>query len=355
MPHCVITFPTAAQGHNAFRKLREFRHLHELSWEKTNPEYKKIEAKQRMKKIMDQRANMSADLAAVLRIQYEQGAEMRKIRKERDEQANEWMEKRWKSIHDMASAAAVKGEKLTDSIKWLEHQERSLSVKLNMKHNQNEADQKRLLAAREGITTRLRKVRYAVRKAEQLKEMEESLTKVSAPARQEGAAEELSRLQEEAETLEQSLSNPDSVLTAGEIAADKERLDALQIEIAALVQAFDAKHQLDQRTHFIAQSVLPRHLRKSVPAAYTLEGVRILWADLQDAMHARGKWHNTLEHEPLVINTPTKGVAFLSAEDFAAERQYEIGRIMNELQKQQATEQAVLEQETVGASQATAA
>ncbi|KAK1913617.1 hypothetical protein P3342_006860 [Pyrenophora teres f. teres] len=37
VPHCVVTFPTPAQGQNAFRKLREFRRLHELSWDKTNP------------------------------------------------------------------------------------------------------------------------------------------------------------------------------------------------------------------------------------------------------------------------------------------------------------------------------
>ena len=77
VPHCVLTFPTPAQGHNAFRKLREFRRLHETAWDKTNPEYLRMDRKKRMLKIMDQRANTSADLAEVLRIQEAHGAKTR--------------------------------------------------------------------------------------------------------------------------------------------------------------------------------------------------------------------------------------------------------------------------------------
>jgi hypothetical protein len=131
IPHCVLTFPTAEQGHNAYRKLREFRKLHELSWDKTNPEWKTAPIKVRMKNIMDQRANTSADIAEVLRIQELHGEQMQAAVDERQAKVTEFMDKKWADIDALANAAKAKAKE-TDNVKWLEHQIRSLTLKANM-------------------------------------------------------------------------------------------------------------------------------------------------------------------------------------------------------------------------------
>lgn len=87
-PLLTVSFPSVPQGLHAYRKLREFRKLHELSWDKPtvvnnglldldNPyirtEKPRLPKKERSRMIMDQRANSIADLAAVLRQQEEAG------------------------------------------------------------------------------------------------------------------------------------------------------------------------------------------------------------------------------------------------------------------------------------------
>ncbi|KAL6711462.1 hypothetical protein ACN47E_004396 [Coniothyrium glycines] len=335
IPHCVISFPTAQQGHNAFRKLREFRHMHELAWEKTNPEYKTMPIKVRMRKLMDQRANMSADLAEVLRIQEQHGVEVGKAQEEMDQKARDFLDRRWQAIEETANATTTK-EKVTDNVKWLEHQIHLHDMKLNMKHNQNEADQKRLLAAREGIATRLRRVQYAVRKTEQLKHIQEDLTKAAAPANEAGAEARLKELRSQAAVLQEALQSRDPTRTREDIATDRDLLVQHQEEIKTLEQAFDAKEKLDNRDHHIARSVLPKALRKTPSLAYTLEGVSIRWADLQDAYYGRGKWPEVIEHESLPLNAAREDLALLSAEEFDIEKSIEVGKIIEELQKTQA-------------------
>lgn len=291
-----------------------------------------MKAQRRAKKIMNQRANMSADLAAVLSIQETHGMNVSEEQEKHENESGEWMDKRWKSITDLATAAKSK-EKLADNIKWLEHQERSLNAKLKMKHNQNEAAQKRLLAAKEGITTRLRKVSYAVRKAEQFKHMQEDLTTASALASAAGAEEKLAKLRRDAHVLETSLDNPHPTLTHKEIANFRTVLTQLQTEIADLEKAFAAKKTLDNRTHFIAQSVLPRHMRKALPAPYTLQGVRVRWADLEDAMYARGQWPAAIEHEALDVYAARRNIALLTKEEYEVQKMTETSKIIAEVQR----------------------
>lgn len=312
--------------------MREFRHLHELAWEKTNPEYKVMDVKQRMKKIMDQRANMSADLAAVLTIQEQHGVKAAEEQKEQKQKADEWMDTRWKSIDAMANAAAAK-EKVGDNIKWLEHQQRRLNLRLKQKHHQNEADQKSINAALAGITNRLNKLQYAVRKAEQFKDRQAILATAAEPVTEEGVQENERRLQEQKRIQMDILENPDSTLTPAEAKSRKSELATLKAEIAKFKTALEAKAQVEQRDHYIAKSVLPRALRKSFPTPYTLEGVKVRWAELQDAMFARGQWPEVIEHEALDINASRRGLALLSAEEFEIEKNYEVGKIIEELQR----------------------
>ncbi|KAF1849214.1 uncharacterized protein K460DRAFT_375898 [Cucurbitaria berberidis CBS 394.84] len=331
IPHCVVTFPTPEQGHNAFRKLREFRKLHELAWDKTDPEYKNLPLKQRIRKIMDQRANMSADLAEVLRIQEVHGAKMTEAQEAQQQKATDFLDKRWQQIDILANAAAAK-EKEADNVKWLEHQVRSLDMKLRMKHNQNEADQKRLQAAKQSNETRLRKVQYAQRKAEQFKNFQEDLARQAAPAKEEGAEAKLADLKARARALQDALENPDPTRSAEDLDIDRDLLAQNESEMIALEQAFEAKALAESRDHYIARSVLPRVLKKALPTPFSLQGVNVQWADMQDALYASGQWPELIEHETLALNKVRGETALLSSEEFEIEKNNEVGRIIHALQ-----------------------
>ena len=79
LPFALVEFPSSLQGLNAFRKLREFRRLHETAYpldiitiKEGEHAGKLMKTRQRGKVLMDQKANSVADLAAVL-LQDEQG------------------------------------------------------------------------------------------------------------------------------------------------------------------------------------------------------------------------------------------------------------------------------------------
>jgi len=325
-PHCVLTFPTAEQGHNAYRKLREFRKLHELSWAKTNPQWRLAPLKQRMKKIMDQRANTSADIAEVLLIQELHGKNMREALDEQQKKAVEYMDKKWPEIDALANAALAK-EKETDNVKWLEHQIRSLTRKLNMKHNQNEADQKRLKNAKIIQEIRLRKVQYAQRKAEQFKTIQEGLARAAAPANEFGAEGKLSELKDQAIVLREVLAKRDPTRSLKDHAAGRD-LASLQRKIAALEAAFEAKAKMEGRDHHIARSVLPPSLKKTLPTPYTLDGVSVRWADLHDALYASDRWPESIEHEMLDVNKVRNATTFYSAQEYSVEVYNEVSKIL---------------------------
>ncbi|KAF2126698.1 hypothetical protein P153DRAFT_368767 [Dothidotthia symphoricarpi CBS 119687] len=328
IPHCVVTFPTPEQGHNAFRKLREFRKLHELSWEKTNPSWKHMSAKDRMHRIMDQRANMSADLAEVLHIQDKVGVSMREAYDEQQRKATEFMNKRWPQIDALANAAVAK-EKVADNPKWLEHQIRSMTTKLKMKHNQNEADQKRLSSAKASLETRLKRITYARRKAEQFKDAQDALTKKAANANKFNATEHLAKLKREARTLQTRLDFPDP--DDEHPAHIRHLLRGRQERIAELEQAFIFKAQAAARDHHIARSVLPRVLKNTLPTPFSLTDVSIKWADIIDASHAAGNWPEAILHDVLGVNNIRSDITYLSAEDFEIEKNNEVSRILSAL------------------------
>ncbi|UPX17588.1 uncharacterized protein EKO05_0007932 [Ascochyta rabiei] len=337
-PHCVIAFPTPEQGHNAFRKLREFRKLHELSWEKTNPGWKQLKIEQRIKKIMDQRANMSADLAEVLRIQEAHGRAMTTALDDQQQKAADFMDKKWASIDAVANGAVTK-QKSADSVKWLEHEIRRLTQKLQMKHLQKDADQKALEAARASHETRLKRVQYALRKADQFKRIQEELTAKAAPATEAGAEEKLVELRQHVSVLREALENPDPTRSQEDLDVDADLLERQTAEIATLEEAFEAKKQVDTRDHYIARSVLPHQLKKPLPTPYTLDGVSVMWADLQDALYAAGSWPEAIAHEILAVNKVRDATAFLSAEEFEVEKRNEVGSILRALRPEPETEQ----------------
>ncbi|RMZ70752.1 transcriptional regulation of mitochondrial recombination domain-containing [Pyrenophora seminiperda CCB06] len=320
VPHCVVTFPTPAQGQNAFRKLREFRRLHETSWDKTNPELKQLSLELRIKRIMDQRANSSADLAEVLRLQREHGLVTMKEQQEQQQKATAYMDKRWEQIDALANASQTK-EKPADSVKWLEGQIRSMDLKLNMKHLQKEADQKRIKAAKEGLVTRLGKLQYALRKAEQFKQLQDDLKKRAEPANEPGAEAQLEELKTQARVLQESLETPEPGRSKKALNADRDLLAQHRTAISSLELAFQAKAQVDARDHYVARSVLPKALRKDATTPpYTLDGISVRWTDLQDAVYASGKWPEEIQHELLELNKYRSETLLLRAEDYAIEK-----------------------------------
>ncbi|KAF2844688.1 hypothetical protein T440DRAFT_461720 [Plenodomus tracheiphilus IPT5] len=333
-PHCVVTFPTSYQGLSAYRRLREFRKLHELAWEKTNPEYKRLDIKTRITKIMDQRANFSADLAEVLRMQEDYGNKMKQEREELDQKAEAYLEKRWKEIDDIAKAAKEK-EKVTDSIKWLEGQVRSMNLKLRMKHNQKEDVQKSLKATKESLETRLRKVKYAVRKTQELKDTRTNLTTLAVPANEAGAEEKLERLRSEAEILENTIKKPDPRRNSEDQVTDRERLATLKAEIATLKQAFKAKKYLASHGDTARLSILPKYFTsKTSTPIFTLSNVDVAWADMQDALYARGQWPDTIAHQVLEVNGTRGQVSLLNAEEYGIEVKNEANSIIAALEEE---------------------
>jgi len=338
VPHCVVRFPSPAQGHSAFRRLREFRTLHEVAWPKTNPEYKQLARRQRIRAIMDQRANFSADLAEVLRMQAEYGARMQEERALLDRQAAEYRAKRWKEIEEVAQAAQDK-RKPADSVTWLQGQVHAIGRKLRMKHNQNDADQKRLKAAKESLQTRLHRVKYAVRKAQQLKQARTDLTARAAPAADADAQEKLRSLETQAHELQDSLDNPDPTRSPLALDSDRDTLAELTAQINTLTSALEAQAQLASDTHPTALSVLPRYFTKNTAQPFTLEGVQIAWADLQDALYAKGQWPDVIEHQSLNLNASRGAVALLNKEEYTIEVNKDVRKIVSLLQAQREPEQ----------------
>ncbi|KAK1913618.1 hypothetical protein P3342_006861 [Pyrenophora teres f. teres] len=283
-----------------------------------------------MKKIMNQRANTSADLAEVLRIQRSHGLVKTKEQEEQQQKTTAYLDKRWEQIDALANAGLAK-EKPGDNVKWLEGQIQSMDRKLRMKHNQKEADQKRLKAAKEGLETRLGKLKYALRKAEQFKQLQEDLKKRAEPANDPGAEAQLEELKTQARVLQDSLENPDPLRSKEELNANRELLAQYQSDISTLELAFKAKAQSEARDHYIARSVLPKALRKDSTKPYTLQGVSVRWADIQDAVYASGRWPAEIEHEPLLLNKARGETLLFRAEDYEIEKTNEVNRLMDSL------------------------
>ena len=279
---------------------------------------------------MHQRDNMSADLAEVLRVQERHGAHMAEALGAQNQKVTEYLDKRWAEIDALARVAVAKAQ-VADNVKWLEHQIRSLTMKLNMKHNQNEADQKRLKSAKIIQEIRLRKVQYAQRKAEQLKDIQSYLAKTAAPANETGAREKLAELRDRASVLKAGLANPGPMRTQQDHISDGRLLAQHESEIKTLENAFEAKSQLEDRNHHIARSVLPPHLKKPLPTPYTLEGVSVRWTDLRDALYASGKWPASIEHEPLELHKIRNEVALVSVDEYAYRRNEEVHDILESL------------------------
>ncbi|KAJ9638998.1 hypothetical protein H2199_006859 [Coniosporium tulheliwenetii] len=149
-PLLTVSFPSALQGLSAYRKLREFRRLHETTWsdadvaarrqhvllgpgkfrnkdkEEEDGEdwWRDIERKPGKKEkkmmLMDQKANSIADLAAVLFAQERQGVQREEGLVKRAEEEAKREKERWARLEELAARAKGEVERLNEQIKKLE-------------------------------------------------------------------------------------------------------------------------------------------------------------------------------------------------------------------------------------------
>ncbi|KAF2272487.1 uncharacterized protein EI97DRAFT_504158 [Westerdykella ornata] len=101
--HCRVgPFPTGTQGKDFLRKLRELRRLHETTWNKTNPEWKKEPKKNLIKLIMDQRGNTTIDIATVLEIHNKMRTEQQEEKEWQAQKQEKFLEGKWEKLRHLA-------------------------------------------------------------------------------------------------------------------------------------------------------------------------------------------------------------------------------------------------------------
>ncbi|KAF1972588.1 hypothetical protein BU23DRAFT_555096 [Bimuria novae-zelandiae CBS 107.79] len=368
-PHCVVTFPDPEQGLQAFRKLREFRRLHETSWDKTNPEWRALPAQARMRKIMDQVANTSADLAEVLSIQQRQSGFMRQRLFEREKKALGLMKKMWAETEALA-----KGDQNSTNPEWLKQQINSLKAQLGKKRDGNEADVKRLEAAKKGHETRLRRVLRARKCMKQLNEAkkkksfrgrQKALRKVAAPAMVAGAQDRLRQLKEGI-ALERKMSEQSEEDT-------EQTLAKMEAQLRELEDAFLAKMRVEAQDDPVTRAILPGALKRLPPRPFPMGvedaalakmhaevqddldtklpprpstlGIEIKWVDLRNAEYAAGNWPRAVVHDALDLRSSRQGISFLNPEQYQISIQDELQGLVTSLERQALEAQGLLEPE----------
>jgi hypothetical protein len=126
----LISFPRGAApaGLSAFQKLREYRRLHELSWDeslRTDKDGKIITRKERGRKLCDQKANSVADIAAVLgKIGTPEGEEigLKGLEVEGDgSAAAAQVEVKWSDLLDAQFAESWSENVIHDKLEWASH------------------------------------------------------------------------------------------------------------------------------------------------------------------------------------------------------------------------------------------
>jgi hypothetical protein len=248
--HCRVgPFPTREQGLNAFKKLRELRKLHELCWNKNNPEWASSTKKGLIRKIMDQKANAAADLARVLRIQASMGVKMEKMSHEREAQQLAYLNKRWAEL-DSKKKSIYSGK-----VEQLEKKIRDYKSELGNKlHDDKEVH--RLNTAMGEARREIKSILWAEQIVLKHRNEQRRVNHV---------------LQKQTEKLEKKKS-------AG---IPEEELN------------YPTKQQ-----NWVRTSLLPKSLQP-LPAPFSLEGIEAHWADQYDAEYALNDWPENFPHATL--------------------------------------------------------
>ncbi|KAF2834237.1 hypothetical protein M501DRAFT_1020959 [Patellaria atrata CBS 101060] len=283
-----ITFPSAPQGLTAYRLLREFRILHETRWRIAEGE-KPLPRKLRARKIMNQKANTVADLAAVLQKQKVEGEKMVRM----SEISAETVDEAWLREHDKhSSLEALQDSKPIDRMK---------AVLSSLKKQQ---DTTKSRGDKEVLTVCIKRLATEIRKQKMWDKMEKLAQRAD-----EG---QLQRLKERTKALRGKQSNSDE--------EEKAKIETLIRRIHGYVndmaraqkvlaggrERFNITwNQNDKYSNPIEKAPsLPKYgpIRKAIlnpdKVSFTMDGVRIQWADILDAEYAAA-WPEEIHHEQI--------------------------------------------------------
>jgi len=263
-PLCTVTFPSPPQGLSAYRKLREFRQLHELCWDHTSPQALKMNRKHRIRWLMNQKANSIADLSKVLSMQGAKGVEMKATIERRREEVERVASKKWADIEALA--------KRTDDGEVARIEANLETLKLQHGRRQ-EKERARIEKAMAGLRAFRKKLLWAQRKIALRAEVD---AKIAA----EQAALAAAKAEAEAAKKAAAAATPQGAAAAEEDAVDTEELSVPENPVVA--------------------SVVPKYLRRPLPRPMTLEGVLIKWANISDAEYA-SSWPEEVVHDRMGV------------------------------------------------------
>ncbi|KAF2816935.1 uncharacterized protein BDZ99DRAFT_456739 [Mytilinidion resinicola] len=277
-PLLTVFFPSDKQGLVAYRMLREFRRLHETSWDKNNPEIKRMEKKKRIHWIKDQKANSIADLAKVLSMFKDQAPKLEEMARNKRAEVEKEALKRWEQVKRRAAKADA-GE--------LSKIEREIeSLKTQRARKTGDKERQRLDRAINIWRMQYASLKKSQKQVLKFQEEEERIAKKKEAERQ-------ARIVEMADKLpDQEASEK---LPPGEASPTVEPLPTIEklpvIEEGGKLPKFTVLPE-----NQALAKIVPIQFQKPVPAPMSIDGVVVQWAHLTDAEHALGSWPTEVLH-----------------------------------------------------------
>lgn len=286
-----------AQNFNLFRKLREWRKLHETTWERpplldlnhTPAEIEKLQKeldnrggsksenvydvikhkkkKMRVHAVLDQRANSVADLAAVLIAQDENGVETQKWK---DENA---AFRRKEDVRRMLEMAKEAQEGVLETIE-ARIQELSTQLQANKSGNEKETSNTQLRTELKGLHGKKRKTLFSM----------EAVAKVTEIVNNEPGAQSLTPEQRDARIAEQLPPFPRKQYKGMQSTLEDSESGAANAKVKL--------SELPKRGHLRSQ------IMRELAPVFSSKDVVIKWANQLDAEYAEA-WPEAVTHEPM--------------------------------------------------------
>lgn len=281
---------------------------------------------------MDQVANTSADIAEVLNIQQRMSVDMQKQAVDFERNTLRLMKKMWAEAETLA-----KDDRDASNPEWLEQQIKNITWQFGTKRNRDEADIKRLEAAKQGHEIRLRRVLRARKYMAKLKEvedtaefkkMQEEYASKAAPATGFDVEAKLAQLKRQL-ALERDLTK--ALDRSEEDAA--ETVSAKEAEIAELEEAYIARLQAEARDHPVTRSIVRNKFQKRPPQPFSMD-VEIKWADLRNAERALGSWPDSVVHDTLDLRSSRQDIEFLSPDEYKVAVTDDMQAMLKSLERQ---------------------
>ncbi|KAF2122585.1 transcriptional regulation of mitochondrial recombination-domain-containing protein [Lophiotrema nucula] len=330
-PFCTVTFPSVEQGHDAFRKLQDFRKLHQASWDLHNPGWKVLPKKKLIQNIRDQKANSVADLAKALEMQGEEGGSQERRLENADTKREAFLAKQWEEIRELArQAEGPEFQKLEAEIAKLTSQIHAAGG--------NKTETRRIFQLMGPPKRRRRKMFWAQEMLKKRAEAEEKDleteriredTEVYREQFEQEARERQDRFAQQHNTPLEWVESSDreeeerwfaiwkDILAQQRQTIAKSRLKpspaeqkvgramlaarrGITPEYIGFYETDPASQQKPSETDKLNEELLPQSLKQTEP--FKLKGVEIQWVDLHDAEFAES-WPAEVEHDTMLINS----------------------------------------------------